>query len=269
MRDDVAQTNPLAALGCALRCEYLAVSFDWMRLPGRCSECGPAHGALSALGVHSDGEREVLGVWLASETDSLAWRSAYADLEIRGVERLRFAICREAARAANRSSPAPLGAIELPHVERSIATILAQVDPCYRGTITDAFRAVLLAGRGKAVDAAMAAVEAGPLGEGYAPLVLQWRALVSRWAPVFALPVAQRRLVLAVDRLATDSHKGLFRAIARHGPFTDSAAALGFIASALQRAERRLDRKRAACVASVGLRAQRLNMDGRLAIEGG
>jgi hypothetical protein len=98
---------------------------------------------------------------------------------------------------------------------------------------------------------------------------VQWRALVARWAPVFALPVAQRRLVLAVDRLAADSHKALFRAIARHGPFTDSAAALGFIASALQRSERRLDRKRAACVASVGLRARRVSMDGRLAVAGG
>ena len=269
MRDGVAKINPLAALDCALRCEYLAVSFDWMRLPGRCSECGPAHGALSALGVHSDGEREVLGVWLASETDSLAWRSASTDLEIRGVERLRFAISREAASAANRPSPAPQRSIELPHLERSIAAILAQVEPRYRGAMTDAFRAVLVASRARAVDAAMTAVEAGPLGEGYAPLVVQWRALVSRWAPVFALPVAQRRLVLAVDRLAADSHKGLFRAIARHGPFTDSAAALGFIASALQRAERRLDRKRAVCVASVGLRARRVNMDGRLAVAGG
>lgn len=269
MRDDVAVTNPLAAMGCALRCEYLAVSFDWLRMPGRCGDFGPAHGALSALGAHGDGEREVLGVWLASETESLAWRSASADLEIRGVERLRFAISREAACATNLTSPAPLGAIELPPVEQSIAAILAQVEPCNQGALANAFRAVLVAGRGRAVDAAMAAVEAGPLGERYAPLVAQWRALVSRWAPVFELPVAQRRLVLAGDRLAADLNKGLVRAIARHGPFTDSAAALGFVARALQRVERRIDRKRAACVVAGGRRARRLDMAGRLAVAGG
>jgi hypothetical protein len=115
----------------------------------------------------------------------------------------------------------------------------------------------------------MSVAEAGPLGERYAPLVAQWRALMSRWAPVFELPVAQRRLVLAGDRLAADLHKGLVRAIARHGPFTDSAAALGFVARALQRVERRLDRKPAACRAAVGRRARRLGIAGRLAVAGG
>jgi transposase-like protein len=223
-----------------------------------------------ALGCMGGGELELLGAWNEQGQGAVAHASLVADLEIRGVESMRALVGTDLGDVVSTSRSRVLfDATELPSVERTLAAILPQVEPCYRRALANAFRAVLVAGRGRAVDAAMSVAEAGPLGERYAPLVAQWRALMSRWAPVFELPVAQRRLVLAGDRLAADLHKGLVRAIARHGPFTDSAAALGFVARALQRVERRLDRKPAACRAAVGRRARRLGIAGRLAVAGG
>gem|GEM_PF-3326517 len=223
-----------------------------------------------ALGWTSSSEQELLGAWIGRGLGMATYASLLADLEIRGVESMRALVGTDLGDVVSTSrSRVLLDATELPSGERTLAAILAQVEPCHRGALANAFRAVFVVVRGRAVDAAVTAVEAGPLGERYAPQVAQWRALVSRWSPVFELPVAQRQLVLAGDRLAADLHKGLVRAIARHGPFTDSAAALGFVARALQRAERRLDRKRAACVAAVGQRARLVNMDGRLAVAGG
>jgi putative transposase len=128
--------------------------------------------------------------------------------------------------------------------------VLAQMQAGDRAAVADALYAVFVASRRKAVEAAMSAVEVGPWGERYSQLVAQWRALVSQWAPFFALPALQRSLVLAGDRMAAQLHKGLVRAIVRHGPFIDSAAALRFVAVVLHRAGHRLDRERAEFVAA-------------------
>jgi hypothetical protein len=203
-----------------------------------------------ALGCTASGEFEFLGACKQPGAGLGVPTLLCASLENRGVERIRFAIGRQVGGAAGRFGLGLLGATELPSIERSMRVVLAQVQAGDWAAVAGALYAVFVSSRRKAVDAAMAAVEAGPLGEGYAPLVVQWRALASRWAPVFALPVAQRRLVLAVDRLAADSHKGLFRAIARHGPFIDLAAAVRFVAVVLHRAGHRLDRERADFVAA-------------------
>jgi transposase-like protein len=59
-----------------------------------------------------------------------------------------------------------------------------------------------------------------------------------------ALAAARRRVLPSPERVAEHVREGLIRAIRRQGSFENEAAALDFIAGALQRAERRLDRER-------------------------
>jgi hypothetical protein len=59
-----------------------------------------------------------------------------------------------------------------------------------------------------------------------------------------ALATSRWHAPLSPELAAEQVREGLIRAIRRHGSFESEAAALDFIAGALQRAERRLDRER-------------------------
>jgi len=59
-----------------------------------------------------------------------------------------------------------------------------------------------------------------------------------------ALASSRPHMLPSATAVAKDVRDGLVRAVRRHGHFEDEAAALGFVARALQRAERRLDRER-------------------------
>lgn len=252
MRKDIAPNDfPMATSG-ALCCRYLAVYFARFPIPWHCTDRDAAKAAVWALGVHSDGESEVLGTWIQPDACSASRAAMFADLEARGVESVRFLVSHIPVSGVGGPLPVTsFGATDLPSIEQSLLVTLAEVAPRHRSAIASALRAVVAAGRGEAVGDAMAAFELGPWGEQYPQLVAQWRLVLAQWMPVFALPAPQRRVVLAGVRMAVELNESLVRAIARHGPFADSAAALAFVADRLQRAERRLDRQRAFVAAAV------------------
>jgi transposase-like protein len=95
----------------------------------------------------------------------------------------------------------------------------------------------------------LASFQLSPLGERYPSVVQLWGEALARFEPLFALPEPVRQLVRSADRTAMEVHERLTRAIHRHGPFSDSAAALDFVEDALLRAERSLDRQWAAAMA--------------------
>lgn len=59
-----------------------------------------------------------------------------------------------------------------------------------------------------------------------------------------ALASSRPPMTASATTVAKDVRDGLRRAVRRHGPFENEAAALDFVALALRRAERRLDRER-------------------------
>jgi len=59
-----------------------------------------------------------------------------------------------------------------------------------------------------------------------------------------ALASSRPHMLPSAAAVAEDVRDRLIRAVRRHGPFEDEAAALHFVADALQRTERRLDRER-------------------------
>ena len=81
----------------------------------------------------------------------------------------------------------------------------------------------------------------------------------------FLLPVALQHMTISGDRTASDLQASLTSGIRRHGCFSDPAATLDFVASALMRAERRID-CRAAFQRAV-TRSRRY-VDGGLAAQG-
>lgn len=254
MREDIDIAEPLDAMAGLLCCSYLAVFFDWLRMPWPCAQVVSTRGLLWALGVHRDGQGEVLGVWSAPVARSFPWQMVLADLKVRGVERIRFAVDSQSACIEGGLPVVPFCATGLPSIEQTLAVTVAQVAPRHRCAVELALRAVAGAGNGEAVGAALRAFERSRWGERYPQIVAQWLLALAQWAPLFALPASLRRVVVSGDRTAANLHRILARAIDRHGSFANQAEALDFVAEALLRAERSFDRVPAMAVTQPRIR---------------
>jgi putative transposase len=207
-----------------------------------------------AFGCLLDGDCELLGAWARVGKGSVLPADVVADLEVRGVERIRFVVGSDLVDVGGGQRVAPFGATELPSIEQTFAVTLAHVAPRHRGAVEFALRVVAAAGSGEAAGAALTAFERGQWGEMYPQIVAQWRLALTQLAPLFALPTSLRRVVGSGDRTAATLHRSLVRAIDRHGSFVSQAAALEFVVDALLRAERRLDRARAVAVTQPRIR---------------
>ena len=254
MREDVEEIKFPAAMTGLLCCRYLAVFFGWLLLPEHHCSDGTTQGALWALGVDKEGQRELLGVWSSTNPGAPPWQMAFADLTLRGVECIRFMVGNDMPSDGGRLRGVALGATALPSIEQTLAVTVAQVAPRHRGSVGRALRAVAAAGSSEAAGAALRAFDSGQRAERYPQIVAQWRLALAQWAPLFALPAALRRVVVSGDRMAANLHGSLVRSVGRHGCFADQAAALDFVAGALLRAERRLDRERAVAVTAQRIR---------------
>jgi putative transposase len=198
-----------------------------------------------ALGSMVNGERELLGAWPLTSPGLAVPSAVLADLHERGADLVRFGIGAAVPVAEVPLSTVFRGTEELPSIEQALAAVAAQVPPRHRAEVAGVLRAAAEADDLHAALAAMALFARSALGERYPRAVLQWREALARLAPTFALHAQLRELVRHADCTAMRVQQGLQKAIQRHGPFADQEAALDFICSALQRAERRLDRERA------------------------
>ena len=201
-----------------------------------------------ATGVLADGSTELLGVWFGAGMDVGAWQAVLLDLLLRGVESIRFVVGNDLPAVGYRQRVLSLGATELRSIEQTLAATVAQVPPRHRCSVASALRSVAAAGRSDAAGTALRAFERVRWGESYPQIVAQCRLALVQLAPVFALPAALRRVVVSGDRMAANLHGSLVRSVGRYGCFVDQAEALDFVAGALLRAERRLDRERVAAV---------------------
>lgn len=206
----------------------------------RCSEGARERAVHWALGCLRDGECELLGAWGQAGIGPGVPAELLADLEVRGVECIRFVVGSDSEGIGRRLLTRSFGATEIPSIWQALVATVTSAAPRYRGEVACALRAVVVAGCGDAVAAAMTAFERGPWGDRYPQVVARWRPALAQWAPIFALSAPLRRVVLSGDLITAELHGSLVRAIGRHGCFADEAAALDFVASALLRAERQL-----------------------------
>lgn len=134
--------------------------------------------------------------------------------------------------------------------EHAIKSLAARACSRERIALTSCLRAVAEADHLHVANSHMGRLQASSFGERYPEVVQRLREALAATEPNYALNSQLRAHIRSADRTAAEVRGCLARAILRHGPFTDSAAALDFVATFLARAERRLDRKRAAAVAA-------------------
>lgn len=200
-----------------------------------------------ALGSLVNGEMEVLGTWFNADPGVAAPPAVFGDLYLRGAEFIRFGVGDLAGtEAAFRQTyrHAKLA----PSISQALESAEARVSPRHRMAVSDALRRAAEVTDLELARAELARFQRTDLGQRYAVVTQQWWEALAGFQPIHALHEPLRELVRLTEQTAAVVRGRLERAIHRHGPFIDSAAALDFIAIALLGAERRLDREQAAAL---------------------
>lgn len=216
-----------------LNASYAAVIFD--TLPGKIRRpTAPQMIAFRfALGIHDNGEKDILGAWAEPPGGTAGWEEIATDLAHRGIASIRLAMGHEFVplrSAMARHFPGTTVAISYGHLVRKS---LAATSLVHRDEI-----AAILAAIGNAVDAGTAAVLinrfcAGPLGRLY-PKIGQ--SLLATRAPLlaaFALPAAVRTFLWTINPAEGVARKLRQRGLRPRTWFPDATTALPLLAESL------------------------------------
>lgn len=197
-----------------------------------------------ALGTLINGDREILGAWNSNAEGAIP-SDVFGCLYDRGVEYITYSTGDPVA-----SRPAFLGAypraVLLPSVEQLLVAAVASVSRADRFSMSGLLRAAAADPADGPATVSSPGISSADLRERYPKLMRQWEEAVAVFQPLFALPEPYLQLVRSVDRTAIEVQERLMRAIRRHGPFADASEAFAFVAAALQRADRQLERERQA-----------------------
>jgi len=188
-----------------------------------------------AVGVLSNNEWEALGAWAGTAAHQAFWLGVWADLDSRGVDKISL-VCVSETEA---SSLCPWAKV-LPPFGR----ILSQGNVLAVSSVgllrAEARRAVREATGVRAARIALECLLAKSRSDKAAVLSADWPEVLEQLRPFYALRPHRRAVVRAGDEHLEQLGHGLHRAVARHGPFADLAAAVSFVAQTISRDELRL-----------------------------
>jgi len=187
------------------------------------------------VGVLADGDWEALGAWPGAAVGPTSWRCVWEDLDSRGVNKISL-VC---AADVDARALCP-GTTVLPPFGRILDEGNVPADSSIGVLRAEARRAVRGASGVRAARMALEHLLAKPKACGAAVLSPDSLEVLEQFRPFYALPPHSRALVRAGDEYLEQLGSSLRRAVARHGPFADLAAAVSFVARTLSRYELRL-----------------------------
>ncbi len=192
---------------------YAVVFLDAIMVKVRDNHVVQSKPAYLAAGIDTDGEKHVLGIWLAKtplETATAGegarfWASVTADLRNRGVQDILIACCdgltgfEDAIHAAFPHTVVQTCVVHLirnalrPVARRDAAAVAAELRKIYTAP-----------GAGAAFDA-LAAFSASPLGQKYPQAVKVWESAWDRFTPFLAFTPPVRKLLYTTNSIVISS----------------------------------------------------------------
>jgi len=184
-----------------------------------------------ALGVLSDGTRDILGLWIEGTEGAKFWMKVFNDLKTRGVGDILIAVT-----DGLKGMPEALGAVFpattlqtcIVHLIRNSLDFASWKD---RKVLAAAIRPIYTAANAEAAEAELDAFEAGPWGQKFPTVVASWRRAWSHVIPFFAFPPQIRRVIYTTN--AIESVNARLRKIIKsrgHFPSDDAASKLIWLA---------------------------------------
>jgi len=230
--DEVAawQNRPLETV-------YPVVFFDALRVKIRDEGVVRNKAVHIALGVRTDGKKEVLNLWIEQNEGAKFWLRVMNKLHHRGVEDILLAVVDglkgfpDAIRAVFPEAMVQSCIVHL--LQHSLDFVAYKDRKSLATALKDIYRAI-------DADARKAALEAfadSPWGRKYAAIVQSWERAWEEVIPFYAFPAEVRKLVYTTNAIEALNAK-LRRAVRARGHFPNDEAALNLLFLAFNRAEK-------------------------------
>jgi putative transposase len=180
---------------------YAVVFFDALRIKIRDEGVVRSTAVYLALGVRTDGCRDILGLWIEQTEGAKFWLKVFTDLRTRGCDDILIAVT-----DGLKGMPDALAAV-FPQTTLQTCIVhlirhsLAYANYRDRQRLADALKTVYTAPTEDAARAALDALEAGPLGPRFPNVVAAWRRAWPQVIPFFAFPPTIRRVLYTTNAL--------------------------------------------------------------------
>jgi putative transposase len=178
-----------------------------------------------ALGVRTDGTKEVLGLWIEQTEGAKFWLRVMNGLKDRGVADILIAVV-----DGLKGFPEAIAAV-FPRTQvqacivHLIRTSLAYVSYKDRKAVAAALKEVYRARDAEAGQAALDAFDEGPWGRKYPVIAQTWRRHWTEVIPFHAFPADVRRIIYTTNAIEA-LHAKLRRAVRARGHFPTDEAVL-------------------------------------------
>jgi putative transposase len=218
--DEVAewQNRPLEPL-------YPLVFLDALRVKVRDDGTVRNKAVYVALGVRTDGTKEVLGLWIEQTEGAKFWLRVMNELKDRGVADILIAVV-----DGLKGFPEAIAAV-FPKTQvqacivHLIRTSLDYVSHKDRKAVAAALKEVYRARNAEAGQAALDAFDEGPWGRKYPVIAQTWRRHWTEVIPFYAFPADVRRIIYTTNAIEALNAK-LRRAVRARGHFPTDEAVL-------------------------------------------
>jgi len=212
---------------------YPVVFFDALRVKIREDAVVRNKAIYLALGVLTDGTRDILGLWIENTEGAKFWLKVFNDLKTRGVADILIAVTdglKGIGEALGAVFPATTLQTCIVHLIRNSLDYASWKD---RKLLAQALKPVYTAPSAEAAADALDEFERGPWGQKYPTVVASWRRAWDRVIPFFAFAPAVRRVVYTTNAIES-IHSRLRKIIKTRGHFPSDDAATKLIWLALR-----------------------------------
>ena len=204
---------------------YPVVYFDAIRIKIRNAANMVVPKAMHiALGVRTDGRKEILGMWLDDTESASFWLSVFNELKARGVQDILIAVTdglTGLGKAFETAFPKTTHQTCVVHLIRN-SLVLASIKN--RAALAKALKPIYQAPTLEAALAALDEFEEGEFGKKYPGVVRLWRNAWDKVIPFFAFSPAIRKLVYTTNAIES-LNRGIRKVIKTKGSFGNDDAA--------------------------------------------
>jgi transposase-like protein len=210
---------------------YPVVFFDALRVKIREDAVVRNKAIYLALGVQSDGTRDILGLWIENTEGAKFWMKVFNDLKTRGVNDILIAVTdglKGMSEALGAVFPATTLQTCIVHLIRNSLDYASWKD---RKALAAAIKPIYTAASAEAALAELEAFELGPWGTKFPTVAAAWRRNWDKVIPFFAFPPHIRRVIYTTN--AIESVNARLRKIIKtrgHFPSDDAASKLIWLA---------------------------------------
>ena len=207
--------------------------FDALRVKIRDEGLVRSKAIYLALGVRTDGSRDILGLWIEQTEGAKFWMKVFTDLRARGCDDILIAVTdglKGMPEAVAAVFPQTTLQTCIVHLIRHSLDYASYRD---RQELARALRTIYTAPTVEAAASALDAFEASAIGTRFPTVVTAWRRSWTHVIPFLAFPPAVRRVLYTTNALE-NVHRQLRKIIKTRGHFPNDDAATKLLWLALR-----------------------------------